>query len=207
MAKVWNDFLPLITPHLPTCPSATLRTYLAEVAADFFARTYLWRDNIDAIYLAPNQIEYDLDAEAVVEDVIAVTYGDRVLDRTDARLLPHNRLTETGEPQMYWVHADNTIRVHPVPDLRAKLTVSAVLKPSRTGTGVEDWIYETWADAIIDGTIAKIAMIPGKDWTDVAMAESRRAMYERAIVNARIRDFRGVRLTVRQRPVVRKHYG
>ena len=201
MAKVWSDFLPLITPHMPTCPSTTLRTYLAEVAADFFARTYLWRDNIDAIYLAPNQVEYDLDAEAVVEDVIAVTYGERVLDRTDSRLLPHNELGEKGEPRMYWVHADNTIRVHPVPEERAQMKVSAILKPSRTGTGVEDWIYETWADTIVDGTIAKLAAIPGKDWTDVAMAESRRAKYERSITTARIRDFRGVRLTVRARPI------
>ena len=199
MAKVWSDFLPLITPHLPTCPSTTLRTYLADVAADFFARTYLWRDNIDAIYLAPNQVEYDLDADALVEDVIAVTYGERVLDRTDARLLPHNELGQRGEPQMSWVHADNTIRVHPVPEERAQMKVSAVLKPSRTGTGVEDWIYETWADTIVDGALAKIAAIPGKDWTDVAMAESRRAKYERAITTARIRDFRGVRLTVRAR--------
>jgi hypothetical protein len=201
MAKVWSDFLPLITPHLPTCPSATLRTYLAEVAADFFARTYLWRDNIDAIYLAPNQVEYDLDADALVEDVIAVTYGERVLDRTDSRLLPHNQLGEKGEPRMYWMHADNTIRVHPIPEERAQMKVSAVLKPSRTGTGVEDWIYETWADTIVDGTIAKLAAIPGKDWTDVAMAESRRAKYERSITTARIRDFRGVRLTVRARPI------
>lgn len=207
MAKTWDDFLPLTRPHLPSCPDLTIKTYLAEVAADFFARTYLWRDNIDAIYLAPNQVEYDLDAEAVVEDIIAVTYGDQVLDRTDARLLPHNQLGEKGEPKMYWVHADNTIRVHPVPEERAQLKVSAILKPSRTGTGVEDWIYETWATAIIDGTIGRVAAIPGKEWTDLALAEYRRRMYELAITNARIRDFRGVRLTVRQRPVVRKHYG
>jgi hypothetical protein len=81
------------------------------------------------------------------------------------------------------------------------MKVSAILKPSRTGTGVEDWIYETWADTIVDGTIAKLAAIPGKDWTDVAMAESRRAKYERSITTARIRDFRGVRLTVRARPI------
>lgn len=207
MAKTWDDFLPLVTPHLPTCPSAFIRSRLAEVAADFFARTYLWRDNIDAIYLAPNQVEYDLDAEAVVEDVIAVTYGEHVLDRADARLLPHNQLGEKGEPRMYWVHADNTVRVHPIPEERARLKVSAVLKPSRTGTGVEDWVYETWADTIVDGAIAKLAAIPGKDWTDIAMSEMRRRMYEMAITRARVRDFRGVRLTVRQRPAVRTHYG
>lgn len=200
MAKTWDDFLPLISPHLPTCPSATLRSYLAEVAADFFARTYLWRDTIDAIYLAPNQIEYDLDSDAVVEDVVAVSYLGQNLDRTDLRLLPAERLGETGAPTHFWVQADTTIRVFPTPVERGRLTVQAVLKPSRTGTGVENWIFETWADAVIDGAIAKIAMIPGKDWTDVAMAETRRAKYERAITAARVRDFRGVRLAVRQRP-------
>lgn len=199
MAKLWADFLPLITPHLPTCPSALLRSKLADVTADFFARTYLWRDDIDAIYLAPNRVEYELSAEAVVEDVIAVVYGDRILDRTDSRLLPHDRIGETGEPQMYWLHADSSIRVHPVPEVNATLRVSAVLKPSRTGTGVADWIFETWSDALVDGTIAELAAIPGKDWTDVAMAASRREKYERAITAARVRDLRGVRLNVRPR--------
>lgn len=200
MAKTWNDFMPLIAPHLPTCPSAFIQTNLADVAADFFARTYLWRDNIDAIVLAPDQVEYELSADAVVEDIIAVTYGDEVLDRTDSRLLPHNRMTETGTPKLYWVHSDTTIRVHPIPEAPATLKVSAVLKPSRSGRGVDDWIFETWADTIVDGAIAKIAAVPGKDWTDVAMAEMRKRLYEQAITRARIRDFRGVRLTVRQRP-------
>jgi hypothetical protein len=43
-------------------------------------------------------------------------------------------------------------------------------------------------------------MIPNKEWTDVAMATSQKATYERAITTARVRDFRGVRLMVRQRP-------
>lgn len=200
MSKTWDDFLPMLRPYLPSCPDMTMRSTLAEIAADFFARTYLWRDNIDAIVLAPNQTEYDLSADAVVEDVIAVTYGDEVLDRTDSRLLPHNRMSETGSPKMYWVHSDTAIRIHPIPELPATLTVSAVLKPSRTGRGVEDWIFETWADTIIDGAIGKLAAVPGKEWTDIGLSEMRRRMYEQAIVRARVRDFRGVRLTVRQRP-------
>ena len=199
MSKTWDDFLPMLRPHLPSCPDLTMRAGLAEIASDFFAKTYLWRDDIDTIYLTPNQVEYDLSADVVVEDVIAVRYGDEVLDRTDSRLLPHNELGETGAPKMFWVHADTTIRVHPIPDLPATLKVSAVLKPSRNGRGVDDWIFETWADAIVDGTIGKLAAIPGKEWTEFAMAEMRRRMYEQAITRARIRDFRGVRLTMRQR--------
>lgn len=200
MAKIWDDFLPLMQAHLPGCPKETMRSYLAITAADFFARTYLWRDTIDAVYLTPNQIEYDLDAEAMVEDVIAVSYLGQNLERTDLRLLPTERLGETGEPTHFWVHADRTIRVFPTPKARAKLTVHAVLKPSRTGTGVEDWIFETWADTLVDGAIGQLAMIPGKEWTDANMASLHKAAFERAVVNARVRDFRGVRLAVCQRP-------
>jgi hypothetical protein len=43
-------------------------------------------------------------------------------------------------------------------------------------------------------------MIPGKEWSDITMAGMHKGLYERAITNARIRDFRGVHLMVRQRP-------
>lgn len=201
MAKIWDDFLPLLSPHLPGCPNASMRTYLASTAADFFARTYLWREQIGAVYVASNQVDYDLDTDCgVVEDVISVVYNETPLTRTDLRLIGAERLPETGEPREYWVQADNSIRIFPTPEERTTLKVYAVLKPNRAGTGVEDWIYETWADTLVSGTIAQLAMIPGKEWSDAALAGMHKGLFERAITNARIRDFRGVHRMVRQRP-------
>jgi hypothetical protein len=201
MAKTWDAFFPLINPHLSGCPDASLRQYLASTAADFFARSYVWRDEIDAIYVAPRVIEYDLSADTgLVEDVISVVYGGASLERTDLRLIPSENLSDTGEPRQYWVQADNTIRIYPIPEKATPLKVYAVLKPNRAGTGVEDWIYETWADTIVSGAIAQLAMIPNKEWTDVSLAAMHKGMFERAITTARTRDFRGVKLSVRQRP-------
>jgi hypothetical protein len=178
-----------------------MRLYLASTAADFFARTYLWREQIDAVYVAVNQVEYDLDTDTgLVEDVISVVYGDTPLTRTDLRLIGAENLSETGEPREYWIQADNSIRIFPTPEARTTLKVYAVLKPNRSGTGVEDWIYETWADTIVSGAIAQLAMTPGKEWSDIALAGMHKGLYERAITNARIRDLRGVRMAVRQRP-------
>lgn len=204
MAKVWDDFFPLLDPHLQSCPNETKRTYLASTTADFFARTYLWQDDIDAVYLSANVIEYDLDAEGdvEVEDVISVVLDGQKLERVDFRHVPHERRTETGDPVKYWLHADRTIRVFPIPDRRATLRVAAVLKPRRNGTGVEDWIYETWADVLVSGTIAQLAMIPGKDWSDVNLATMHKATFERAISNTRIRDTRGVQVSAQLRPFV-----
>jgi hypothetical protein len=198
--KTWDDFLPLVIPHLPGCPNASIKTYLALTAREFFEKTYLWQDDIDAIYLAPNQVEYDLDAEAEVEDVLAVVLENQQLDRTEFRLIPFERRDEKGQPQMYWIHSDRTIRVFPTPDKRAVMKVSAVLKPARNAAGVHDWIYDTWADVLVNGVISRLAIMPGKEWTDVALAGMHKAMFEQSITKTRIRDYRGVQLKVRQRP-------
>jgi hypothetical protein len=192
MTKLWDDFIPLIAPTLPGCPDLTLKMYLAISAADFCAKTYLWRDDIDAVYLAPNQVEYDLSANAEVEDVIGVTFESRELPRTDIRLVPLAEKDEPGEPRAFWVQSDRSIRIFPVPDKPAVLKVAAVLKPSRDATGVEDWIFETWADAIINGAVARLALIPGKEWTSLPLASLHQGLYDKAVVRARIRDFRGV---------------
>jgi len=200
MAKVWDDFLPLISPHLPSCPNASIRTYLGIVASDFFARTYLWRDQINSISTTSGTVEYALSGSAVIEDVISIVLNDTPLTRTDLRLIGAEKLSEVGEPREFWIEADSSIRVFPTPDSVVSLTVYAVLKPSRAGTGVEDWIYETWADTLVSGAISHLAAIPGKDWSDAALAMNHKMLYERAITNARIRDFRGINLQVRQRP-------
>lgn len=200
MAKTWDDFLPLIQPHLPSCQVATIKTYLAQAAQEFFARTYIWQEEIDALYLAPNQIEYDLDSDAVVEDVLAVVYESQKLDRIEARKAPFEEFGRTGRPQMYWLHTDATVRVFPTPETRATLRVHAVLKTARTATSVPDWVYETFADVLVSGAVARLASIPGKDWTDVGMAQLNNQKFEREIANARVRSARGVDMSVRQRP-------
>jgi hypothetical protein len=174
--------------------------YLGIVASDFFARSYLWRDQIDTIYATTGTVEYDLDGEAVIEDVISVVLNETPLDRTDLRLIATENLGQVGEPREFWVKADRSIVIFPTPEENVQLKVYAVLKPSRSATGVEDWIYETFADTLVSGAIAQLAMIPGKEWSDIALAGMHKGLYERAITNARIRDFRGVHMMVRQRP-------
>lgn len=198
--KTWDEFLPLIIPHLPGCPNASLKTYLALSARDFLTRTYLWQDDIDAIYLAPNQVEYDLDAHAEVEDVLAVVLEGETLERTDFRRVPFSQRDQEGQPRMYWLYGDHSIRVFPIPDERKTMQVAAVLKPARDAAGVEDWIYETWADVIINGAIAQLAIMPAKEWSDVGLAGMHKQMFEQAVIRARIRDTRGVQLKVHQRP-------
>lgn len=200
MEKKWDEFLPLIQPHLPTCPIPTIKTYLASVAANFCERTQLWRETLDTDYTIANIDEYDLDGSAVIEAVQWVVCNNEPLIPTNIRLIPHERLADVGQPTHFWIVNDTILRLFPIPNARYELKVGVALKPSRTATGVEDWIYETWADVLVDGTVAVITRIPGKDWTDPMLAETRRAMYEKAIANVEIRDMRNIPLRIRSRP-------
>jgi hypothetical protein len=201
MYASWDLFLPLIQPHLPSCPEATLRAYLASTSADFCARTQIWREDQEQMTTVIGQAEYDLcGGVAVIEAVQWVVCNDIELDGTDPRLVDHTQLTRQGTPTAYWIKDDKILRLYFVPDREYDLQYSVILKPSRTATGVKSWIYETWADKLVSGTIAQLARIPGKDWTDPVMAEAHRAFYERAIADAEIRDKRNIELRVRQRP-------
>lgn len=201
MAKVWDDFLPLVKPHIPGCPDITIKTYLAIVASEFFSQTHIWRDNISPIITSPGIVEYDLDADVLVEAVSSVIVDNTALQQTDMRMIPDDRRYDTGKPTHYWIQSDNAIRLFPIPDSRITLRLTGVLKTSRDATGVEDWIYETWSDAIVCGTIARLAVIPGKEWTDATLAEYNKKQYQQAITNARIRDARGVAYNVAMRPI------
>lgn len=200
MAKTWSDFYPLLAPHVPGCPDVTMDTYLASTAADFFARTHVWRAAIDNIIIVPNVSEYDLSGDAVIEDIISASIDTDAFEQTDVRLIPQKDRTRTGKPQKFWMVEDTIISVWPIPEERHTVKLTAVLKPSRTATSVPDWIYETWADALVDGAVARLAHIPNKEWTSFDLYAFHKSRYERAIHNAKTRDWQGVDKTVMQRP-------
>jgi hypothetical protein len=99
MYTQWSTFLPLIQPHLPSCPIATINTYLASTTADFCMRTQLWRETYESEYTVANQAEYDLcGGVAKVEAIQWVTCNGIELSGTDPRLIDHTELTRTGQP-------------------------------------------------------------------------------------------------------------
>lgn len=202
MATVtWQSFYPLILPDVANCPTVTVDATLAAVAADFCSRTQIWREQLDQGYTVSNIAEYDLDGTAVIESVLWVVCDGIKLTPTDYRVVPHDRLSEVNQPTHYWVVNENILRLFPIPNARYVLNVGVSLKPSRTAVGVEDWIYETWAETIASGAISRLARVPKKEWTDFSLSEVHRKLYERGVAEAEQRDVRNINLTVKQRPI------
>lgn len=200
MATVnWETFLPLITPEIPGCPHATIELNLAATAADFCARTHIWRAPLDlgttqvdeAIYPVINTVN------VIIESVLWLLVDNRTLEHTDPRLINPEDLTRTGRPTHFWVESDKNIRLFFTPDDVYTLNGEVALKPSRLANGIDSWIYETWADVLVSGAIYRITRVPGKEWSNPEMAGAHKSLYEQGVTNARIRDRRNVHMQVR----------
>ena len=88
MANVSLDELfPLLLPHLPGVPNATMRFHLAATAAEFLAETHLWREPMYPDTTTAGVQDYELIGDAVIESVLWLNAGDYPLSATDPRLL------------------------------------------------------------------------------------------------------------------------
>lgn len=197
MANVSLDqLMPLLAPRLPGIPNATMEFHLAAAAADFLASTHLWREAMYDEETLVGVSDYPLFGSAVVESVLWITLEGHPLPAVDPRLLDKRIFGQVGRPARYWIHQDRELRFHPTPDAAYTFSGEFALKPARDAMTIPDWIYETWADAIVDGAMWRITSIPGKPWTSLQLATLHKTHFDRAKANAKTRDFRQIELRV-----------
>lgn len=203
----WETLHPLITPDVPGCPLEIVNRELAITASDFFSRTHLWRETLTSQSTVIDQSNYDVTECAVIESVQWVLVDNRELVHAEERLIDPERLTLKGRPTHFWVDKETEIRLYPIPDVVFSLDARIVLKPARNAKGIPSFAYEKWADAFVSGALYRIARTPGKEWTNPDQAALHKNIYEQAVTNARIRDFRNVDLQVNMRPFNGAKYG
>ena len=200
MANVLLDeLLPLIHGRSISAPDSVLREHLTAATADFLAATHLWREPlVDDVTISGTQDYYFYNyPNIIVESVLWVTLDGATLAHSDPRLIGKSLLTQTGKPQRYWVKDDTILMLHPIPDGEYAFSGEAALKPSRDATTIPQWLYETWADTLVDGAVWRIASIPGKSWSDASLALFHKQRFDRAKANALTRDLRQIELRVR----------
>jgi hypothetical protein len=199
--KTWDDMMPLVVPYLSGVPDISVKMALSRAATDFFARTQLWREELQPVSTVEGRAEVALTppSQAKVESVLWVMCGVSELVHTDARFVAPALVTQVGSPRFFWIVDDSRIHLHPIPDAAYPVRVMAALKPDTDTDEVEDWIFDTWADALADGAIWYLADIPNKHWSDAALAQTHKIRFDRAIANARVRDLRQINLRVRPR--------
>lgn len=200
MATVyWETLHPLITPDVPGCPIEIIDRELAITASDFFSRTHLWREDLTPQNTVIDKALYDITDCAVVESVQWAKVDNIDLVHTDDRLINPEYLSREGRPTHFWIEKETQIRLYPIPDAVLPLDVRLILKPARNADGIPDFVYQRWADAFVNGAVYRITRTINKEWTNPEQSAFHKNLYEQAVTNARIRDFRNIDLRVKAR--------
>jgi len=198
MAKTWANFLPYVQPHVPGCPEIVVNTHLQEAAAEFIGRSELWRFDIESDFTSKNTSDYEIDVPngAVLENILTLFVNGSAAKRVSDRHYQVSNTNTNSAPSAFSIYQDNQIRFFPTPDRKYTFEGVGVLKPSLSATGVEDFIFETHGRSIACGAIWRLAIIPGKEWSNPEVAMYYKSEFYKHMDAAKGRDTRRVNLRI-----------
>jgi hypothetical protein len=199
MATVdWDVFYPYVQPHLPGCPEIVIDAHLQEAAAEFLERSEIWRFDIDLDITARNEPDYQIDVPtgAVLHDVIYVALDGHELRKVSDKHMNSSVINGTAKPQFYSMYQNDSIRLFPTPDASYKFKGVGILKTSLTAKKLEEFIWENHGRCIAYGAISRLAMIPGKEWSNPDAGVYYRNMFISEADAAKAKDYRRVNVRV-----------
>jgi hypothetical protein len=96
--------------------------------------------------------------------------------------------TAEGAPRFILSETPLSFRVVPKPDAASagtgRITLRVVLQPARDATGIDDWVFNKWVEAIAAKAKADLMAMPAKPWTNPAMSVYYESVYQRELGDA-----------------------
>lgn len=190
--------------ELPGIPELVLNDAVLRATQDFFSRSESWRHSLAAPLLdwtialvfpaMVEGVELPADTRIVRNDV--VKYSS---DGTNLKTVPFstrqqldsefpNWEVKTGNSPERWTNdpTPDMPRIIPIAtdDHLASLQVRVILAPNDAATTIPDFLYTEFQDDLVNGTLARLMKIPGKDWTNLRSAAAYAAAFEGGIQKA-----------------------
>jgi hypothetical protein len=169
MITPWSQFFRDILPETPGCPDPVIEHALLRAAQEFFERTALWTVWLDNVRTIPSVQDYDIELEPNSELVrlVRATLDGRDIDITTPEALPSDWQTYQGAGLSECIFTRDlfTITVLPRASRALLLRVEAVLKPSDKATGIEDYLFRRFNEAIANGAKGRLLLMANKPWT------------------------------------------
>lgn len=191
--KKYSDLVSEVLPYLSADPSDPVtEKAIQRTIIDFCAGSWVWQSLPDPISVIANINTYDLepDTGSVVAAVLAAEVdGVPLKSRTVLWLnkeIPRWRTT-TGTPKYFTQLDTETLMLAPLPQASQQngLTLTVAYKPSQSAKDFPAWIFEQFADKLINGAIARLMLMPERPWTDLGNGMDRRNKFESDIAGAR----------------------
>lgn len=199
----WADFYPELMPHVVGCPNPMANTALREAARDFFRRTRLWRQWMDAVTVVNGVRVYDLDLPtgSMVARIERCTVNGQPMD-----VLSHTEqesdysLYEQHDLGVVSVDRASFVLTRPLGD-GALIGVEVSLIPNKTGRGIPDDLFAQHSQDIVEGAKHRLMLIPKTAFYDSSLAMNALTNYESAVGTKTVEAWKGSTGTVPRRRI------
>jgi hypothetical protein len=176
--KTWEKFYDYYLRDLPGCSSFAAENELRKAAQEFCKRTLAWRATLDTMTLTTDTLyDFDVSSQEEVAKMLSAKLNGQdlsVLNREQFDDLEHGIVGLS----------EREFELYPAPSAGDELVIKVALYPSDTATGVEDFIYAAYAEAIAYGAKARLKAIKDKPYTDLVGADRDEGKFEQAISRA-----------------------
>ena len=202
--KTYSHFLDGVMPYVPGCPIEMAEHAIRETCIDLCERSLLLQRDHDSIDVIAGITDYDFDPPngQRVFKIMKAWFRNTELtpvspdDVTDVSLyntyIPGVTVSK-DDPKLILQKDDQTFSVLPVPKetARGAITMRVALKPTRTSTEIDDFVFEDYAEAVYAGARFRLLTVPAKPYTNPDLAMVNQNMYVSGVNSARQRVARG----------------
>lgn len=201
--KNHSDFLDYVLPHVPGCTNEMALLEIKNTIIDFCEKSLILQEDHDPVTAIANIMDYDLEPpkDRLVVKIMSAWFKGNPLDpiAPDEVHTPsiYNQrsgaLVNKGDPRQYLQKDARTFSVYPIPQKTdaQSITMRVALKPTRSATTIDDLIYEEYAETVGRGAVSRLAISPGKPYSDEKLAAVSNALYLAGLNVARDRAQKG----------------
>ncbi len=200
------ELSPEVRIEVPDCPQSLINKTLINVIRHFCDKTQHWQHSMEPLTLlpynaaAPDTYLYTLPLPSNTEliGVRTMNYDGLPLRMKSPAWLDEHQdkwREASGEPQFYIMLSDKQLRFIPASDQVRPQAITGLLalRPTRNTDTFDDSLLE-FDNALINGAIARLLVIPGKLWSSRAAQHRALAceqVYQEAVSVAKMQVLRG----------------
>jgi hypothetical protein len=168
--KPWADFYPDILPDVIGCPIPTVDHHLKRAAQKFCAGTHVWKVWLaDVTTLADTTVyTIPLPTESELMRMERATLDGRDIIITTEASLPSDWQTyPAGISDCIFTTDRKNLTLITVKAAGLILKLQVVVKPSDAAAGIEDYLFDQYAQDIARGAMASLMQQADKPYTNV----------------------------------------
>ncbi|MBO9680953.1 MAG: hypothetical protein J7556_22230 [Acidovorax sp.] len=153
--RAWRDFFPEVLPFIADgMPDPLLERHVLRVAQRFCERTRAWRATLEPIATLAGATNYEME---LPQQAGLVRLEHALLDGVELSL---GRADPRGQGRFVSTSDRKTVDLGFTPIATQALVLTASLKPANGAQGLEDFLFDQYAEDIAAGAVARINSDP-----------------------------------------------